>query len=156
MQGAGLGKTKKRVVKRAEEMSGYLVKRAQAVINLSLEEIASRHGLGIPHYVVLALLAETPGLPNAELARKAFVTPQSMNEVLQQLEASGLVKRQPSPSNARILNAQLTQMGERTWRSVNDDVLDLEERLLLGLSREEVRTLNRSLEMIIRNMAPMP
>jgi DNA-binding MarR family transcriptional regulator len=147
-----MGKTKKQVVKRAEDMSGYLVKRAQAVINLSLEQIASKHGLGIPHYVVLALLAETPGLPNAELARKAFVTPQSMNEVLHQLEASGLVERQPSASNARILNAQLTRTGERKWRSVNADVLKLEERILLGLSWDEVRALNRSLETIIRNM----
>jgi DNA-binding MarR family transcriptional regulator len=151
-----MGKTQNRVVKRAENMSGYLVKRAQSVINLSLEEIVSKHRLGIPHYVVLALLAETPGLPNAELARKAFVTPQSMNEVLQQLEASGLVERQPNPSNARILNAQLTQTGERKWRSVNDEVLELEERLLRGLSRDEVRALNRSLETIIRNMSPTP
>jgi DNA-binding MarR family transcriptional regulator len=151
-----MGKTKKRVVKRAEDMSGYLVKRAQSVINLSLEEIVSKHGLGIPQYVVLALLAETPGLPNAELARKAFVAPQSMNEVLQQLEASGLVQRQRSPSNARILNAQLTRAGEKKWQSVNHDVLDLEERLLLGLSRDDVRALNRSLETIIRNMTPMP
>ena len=151
-----MGKLKKRVVTRAEDMSGYLVKRAQSLINLSLEEIVSQHGLGIPHYVVLILLADTPGLPNAELARKAFVTPQSMNEVLQQLEASGLVERQPSPSNARILNAQLTQTGEKKWRSVNDDVLELEERLLLGLSRDEVRSLNRSLETIIRNMTPAP
>jgi DNA-binding MarR family transcriptional regulator len=154
--GKTMGKTKKRVAKRAEDMSGYLVKRAQSIINLSLEEIVSKHGLRIPHYVVLALLAETPGLPNAELARKAFVTPQSMNEVLQQLEAQRLVERQPSPSNARILNAQLTQTGERRWRSVNDDVLEMEERLLLGLTREEVRALNRSLQMIIRNMTARP
>src|SRR5271169_2883545 len=93
---------------RAEDMSGYLVKRAQSVIHLALEEIVSKQGLGIPHYVVLTLLAETPGLPNAELARKAFVTPQSMNEVLKQLEASGLVERHQSPSNARILCAHLT------------------------------------------------
>jgi DNA-binding MarR family transcriptional regulator len=151
-----MGKTKKRVVTRAEDMSGYLVKRAQSLINLSLEEIVSKHGLGIPHYVVLILLAETPGLPNAELARKAFVTPQSMNEVLQRLEASGLVERRPSHSNARILNAQLTQTGEKKWRSVNDDLLKLEERLLQGLSRDEVRALNLSLETIIRNMTRTP
>ena len=77
-----------------------------------------------------------------------------MNEVLQQLEALGLVERHPSSSDARILNAQLTQTGERKWRSVNDDVLELEERLLLGLTRDEVRALNRSLETIIRNMTP--
>jgi DNA-binding MarR family transcriptional regulator len=133
-------------------MSGYLVKRAQSVIHLSLEEIVSKHGLGIPHYVVLSLLAESPGLPNAELARKAFVTPQSMNEVLKQLEASGLVERQRSPSNARILNAHLTRAGKKKWRSVDDSVQELEERLLRGLTQNEVRVLNRSLETIIRNM----
>ena len=116
-----MGKAEKRVP-RAEEMSGYLVKRAQSVIHLALEEIVSRQGLGIPHYVVLTLLAETPGLPNAELARKAFVTPQSMNEVLKQLEASGLVERQQSQSNARILNAHLTHAGKKKWRSVDDGV----------------------------------
>jgi DNA-binding MarR family transcriptional regulator len=147
------GKAGKRVP-RAEEMSGYLVKRAQSVIHLALEEIVSKHGLGIPHYVVLSLLAESPGLPNAELARKAFVTPQSMNEVLKQLEASGLVERQPSLSNARILKAHLTRAGEKKWRSVDDGVQELEERLLRGLTQDEVRALNRSLETIIRNMTP--
>lgn len=137
-------------------MSGYLVKRAQSVIHLSLEEIVSKHGLGIPHYVVLTLLAETPGLPNAELARKAFVTPQSMNEVLKQLEAFGLVERQQSPSNARILNAQLTRAGKKKWQSVDHGVQELEERLLRGLTQDEVCVLNRSLETIIRNMTPTP
>jgi Winged helix-turn-helix DNA-binding len=33
-------------------------------------------------------MAETPGVPNAELARKTFLTPQSVNEVLKHLEAS--------------------------------------------------------------------
>lgn len=141
-------------VQRAEDMSGYLVKRAQSVIHLALEEIVSKEGLGIPHYVALTLLAETPGLPNAELARKAFVTPQSMNEVLKQLEASGLVERQRSSLNARILNAHLTRAGKRKWQSVNGGVQDLEQRLLLGLAEDEVRVLNRSLKTIIRNMTP--
>jgi DNA-binding MarR family transcriptional regulator len=150
-----MGKAAKRVP-RAEEMSGYLIKRAQSRIHLVLEEIVSKHGLGIPHYVVLTLLAETPGLPNAELARKAFVTPQSMNEVLKQLETSGLVERQQSSSNARILNAHLTRAGKKKWQSVDDGVQELEERLLRGLTQDEVRVLNRSLETIIRNMTPTP
>jgi DNA-binding MarR family transcriptional regulator len=150
-----VGKAEKRVP-RAEEMSGYLVKRAQSVIHLALEEIVSREGLGIPHYVVLTLLTESPGLPNAELARKAFVTPQSMNQVLKQLEASGLVEREQSRSNARILNAHLTRTGKKKWRSVDDGVQELERRLLRGLSQDEVRVLNRSLETIIRNMTPTP
>ena len=82
---------------RTEEMSGYLIKRAQAALHVRLEEIVSTHGLGIPQYVVLSFLAETPGLANADLARQAFVTPQSMNEVLKQLESTGLVERARTP-----------------------------------------------------------
>jgi DNA-binding MarR family transcriptional regulator len=135
-------------------MSGYLLKRAQSLIHLALDEIVSRYGLRIPHYVVLSMLAETPGLPNAELARKAFVTPQSMNEVLKQLEASGLVGRRQSSSDVRILNAHLTHAGEKKWRLVNDHIQELEERLLRGLTKDEVRALNGSLKTIIRNMTP--
>ena len=55
-----------------------------------------------------------------------------MNEILKQLEASGLVERQQSRSNARILNAHLTRAGKRSgdrsttafrnWKSVSSEV----------------------------------
>jgi DNA-binding MarR family transcriptional regulator len=43
-----------------------------------------------------------------------------MNQVLKQLEASGLVEREQSRSNARILNAHLTQAGKKRGRLVDD------------------------------------
>jgi DNA-binding MarR family transcriptional regulator len=137
---------------RTEEMSGYLIKRAQAALHVCLEEIVSPHGLGIPQYVVLSLLAETPGLANAELARRAFVTPQSMNEVLKQLESTGLVERRRNPANARILNAYLTRSGTRKWSALSSQVRKLEVRLLSGLPSDERQTLNRALLTIIDNV----
>jgi DNA-binding MarR family transcriptional regulator len=137
---------------RTEEMSGYLVKRAQAAIHVRLEEIVSAHGLGIPQYVVLSFLAETPGLANADLARRAFVTPQSMNEVLKQLESSGLVERRQNPANARILNAYLTRTGTRKRTAVSGQVRELEARLLSGLTSDERQSLNRALRTIIDNV----
>ena len=137
---------------RTEEMSGYLIKRAQAAIHVCLEEIVSAHGLAIPQYVVLSLLAETPGLANADLARRAFVTPQSMNEVLKQLESTGLVERRRNPANARILNAYLTRTGIRKRSVVSIQVRELEARLLGGLTNDERQTLNRALLTIIDNV----
>jgi DNA-binding MarR family transcriptional regulator len=137
---------------RTEEMSGYLIKRAQAAIHVRLEEIVSAHGLGIPQYVVLSFLAETPGLANADLARRAFVTPQSMNEVLRQLESTGLVERRPNPTNARIRNAYLTRTGTRRRNAVSDQVQELEARLLSGLSSDERQNLTRALLTIIDNV----
>jgi DNA-binding MarR family transcriptional regulator len=137
---------------RTEEMSGYLIKRAQAALHVGLEEIVSAHGLGIAQFVVLSFLAETPGLANADLARRAFVTPQSMNEVLKQLESTGLVERRRNPANARILNAYLTRTGTRKWSAVSGQVRELEARLLSGLTSDERQTLNRALLTIIDNV----
>jgi DNA-binding MarR family transcriptional regulator len=137
---------------RTEEMSGYLIKRAQAALHVSMEEIVSPHGLGISQFVVLSFLAETPGLANADLARRAFVTPQSMNEVLKQLESTGLVERRQNPANARILNAYLTRTGSRKWSVVSSQVQKLEARLLNGLTSDERRNLNRALLIIIDNV----
>src|ERR1700722_6661125 len=133
-------------------MSGYLIKRAQAAIHVCLEEIVSAHGLAIPQYVVLSLLAETPGLANADLARRAFVTPQSMNEVLKQLESTNLVERRRNPANGRILNAYLTRTGARKRSGVSGQVRELETRLLSGLTSDDRQTLNRSLLIIIDNV----
>jgi DNA-binding MarR family transcriptional regulator len=137
---------------RTEEMSGYLIKRAQAALHVRLEKIVSGHGLGIPQYVVLSLLAETPGLANADLARRAFVTPQSMNEVLKQLESNGLVERRRNSTNARILNAYLTRTGTRKRSAMSGQVRELEARLLSGLTSDERRHLNRALLTIIDNV----
>jgi DNA-binding MarR family transcriptional regulator len=137
---------------RTEEMSGYLIKRAQAALHVCLEEIVSAHGLGIPQFVVLSFLAETPGLANADLARRAFVTPQTMNEVLKQLESAGLVERVQNPTNARILNAYLTRSGTRKLSAVSSQVRELEARLLSGLSGDERQILNRALLTIIDNV----
>ncbi|HWD55479.1 MAG TPA: MarR family transcriptional regulator [Acidimicrobiales bacterium] len=139
---------------RTEEMSGYLIKRAQAALHVRLDKIVSAYGLGIPQFVVLSLLAETPGLANADLARRAFVTPQSMNEVLKQLESTGLVERRRNPTNARILNAYLTRTGTRKRSAVSSRVRDLEARLLSGLTTDERENLNRALLTIIDNVTP--
>jgi len=133
-------------------MSGYLIKRAQSAIHVCLEEIVSAHGLGIAPFVVLSFLAETPGLANADLARRAFVTPQSMNEVLKQLESTGLVERRRNPANARILNAYLTRTGARKCGAVSSQVRELEARLLSGLTRDERQNLNRALLTVIDNV----
>ena len=60
---------------------GYELKRAQAALRAAMDEALRRHGLTVPQYACLELLDQRPGLTNAELARGAFVSRQSMNVV---------------------------------------------------------------------------
>jgi DNA-binding MarR family transcriptional regulator len=62
-----------------------------------------------PQYAALSVLAEEPGLSNAALARRSFVTPQTMNQIMVRLEAAGLVERRAHPEHGRVLQAYLTK-----------------------------------------------
>ena len=133
--------------------TAYLVKRVQAAVHAELEQRLADHGLSFTQWGVLAALMESPGMSNAALARFAFITPQSMNETLKQLESAGLVERQPNPGHGRILDARLTPQGERTIRTMDRDVAEIEARMLRGLSANERRTLDNALRRIADNLS---
>ena len=96
-------------------------------------------GLGVttPQNAALSVLAEEPGLSNAKLARRSFVTPQTMNQILARLETAGLVERRPHPEHGRVLQAYLTEEGERLRRRCAERVDAVEERMVSGLSEDE-------------------
>lgn len=75
---------------------------------------ANPGGLSISQSAVLASLAETDGLSNAELARVQAMKPQSMSTLLSGLEGEGLVKRHSHPSDGRQFIFTLTPLGLRT------------------------------------------
>ncbi|HWI71467.1 MAG TPA: MarR family transcriptional regulator [Baekduia sp.] len=74
-------------------------------------------GLNTAKYVVLRLLREQPDLSSAQLARRAFLSPQTMNSMIVNLESLGLVVRRQHPENARVWLTRLTEDGERAEKS---------------------------------------
>src|SRR5271155_2702463 len=96
---------------------GYLVKRAQTVLHDAMADVLGPYGLTVTQFDVLTALDEEPGLSNADLARRAFVTPQSMHAVLQELESRQFLVRRTHPQHQRVLQAALTEAGRRTLRS---------------------------------------
>src|SRR5258707_9955434 len=121
---------------------GYLVRRAQAAVHAELEQRLADHDLSFTQWGVLAALMDFPGMSNADLARFAFMTPQSMNQAVKQLETAGLVERQPNSANGRILDASLTKQGQHIVRTMDRDVAHIEEHMLRGLSSTERRALD--------------
>lgn len=53
---------------------GYLLKRTQAALRGAMDKVLREHGLTVPQYATLELLALHPGMSNADLARATFVT----------------------------------------------------------------------------------
>ena len=113
---------------------GYLIKRAQSVLHDAMVDVLGPFGLTVTQFAVLTALEEEPGLSNADLARRAFVTPQSMHAVLQELESRQfLVRRTASAAPTRV-QAELTEGGRRTLEKAADAVDEVEERMLGQLS----------------------
>ncbi len=83
------------------EELGVLIKETQAILNLRMDEVLRPLGLSVPQYACLQALHNDPGLTSSELARRAFVSRQSMNVLLQGLERRGLVHRSDPPGPRR-------------------------------------------------------
>ena len=129
---------------RVEERVGYVLKQVQQALRAAMDEVLRRRGVTTAQYAALSTLEEAPGLSGAELARRCFVTPQTMNEIVAHLEAVGLVERRRG-DDARILRAALTAAGQDLVVVCHQAVGVIEERMVSGLSPHERQQLLSSL-----------
>jgi DNA-binding MarR family transcriptional regulator len=120
---------------------GYELKRVQHDLRLYMDTELRQLNVTTPQYAALSVLAEQPGISNAALARRSFVTPQTMNQVMLRLEAAGLVKRRAHPEHGRVLQAYLTEEGNNLRKECVIRVDALEGRMISGLSEDERLTL---------------
>jgi DNA-binding MarR family transcriptional regulator len=96
-----------------EDSFGFLLKRAQHALELTTERQLQSAGLTLAQYSALAALEGSDGkLSNAELARRSFVTAQTMHRVVALLERSGWVTRKAHPRHGRIQDVILTRKGK--------------------------------------------
>lgn len=116
---------------------GYELKRAQHALRVEMDAALRLIGLTTPQYVALSVLEEEPGLSGAELARRCFVTPQTMNGILVNLESAGLVGRRQHPVHGRVLQAYLTAGGEAMISRAHPPVEAIEGRMLAGFGEDE-------------------
>ncbi len=128
------------MTRRVEERVGYVLKRVQQALRAAMDEALRRHGVTTAQYAALSVLEEVSGLSGAELARRCFVTPQTMNEIVAHLEAAGLVERRRG-DDARVLRAALTANGQELVAVCHRAVGVIEERMVSGLSPREQRQL---------------
>jgi DNA-binding MarR family transcriptional regulator len=105
---------------------GYRLKLAQHALHRRMDDALRPLGLSPAQYAVLAELNVRPDQTNADLAERAFLTPQSMQGVLAGLESRGMVVRHPDRHHGRRLLAALTPDGHAAAETANREVLRVE------------------------------
>jgi DNA-binding MarR family transcriptional regulator len=130
----------------------YVVGRLDRAVRRELQDRLQPFGLSVPEYTALSVLRTRPGLSNAQLARRALITPQSMSEITVALERKGLVERGPDPAHNRILRTHLTSKGERLLDDCEARVDDMEREMLDGLSATQRRQLLEGMRHCVRHL----
>lgn len=98
--------------------------RAQQIVLGRVEEALRPHGLSFARYEVLMLLlfSRARALPLSRLGNRLQVHPASVTNVVDRLEAQGLVRREPHPTDRRATLAHLTDAGAEVALAATDDL----------------------------------
>jgi DNA-binding MarR family transcriptional regulator len=126
-----------------EHVVGFLLKSLHHALRQSVDEALRERGVGLSfaHFATLFGLFLEPGIPGAQLARRALVSAQTMNSILRRLEKDGLIERRPHPESRRADSWSLTKQGSEQLaraRVIGDAVFS---QMLSALSAPEVAQL---------------
>jgi DNA-binding MarR family transcriptional regulator len=135
---------------------GYALKRAQQALRTCMDDVLRPHGLTTPQYSVLSALELDPGISNAALARAVFVTAQTMQGLVGNLEREGLLRRSIDAKNRRILNGELTASGRTILRRAHRLVAEVEAKMTGSLSEREALKLAVMLTSCAENLIRSP
>jgi DNA-binding MarR family transcriptional regulator len=114
-------------------------------------------GLSFIEYHALARLSENPGhvMRMSELAEVTNASLSRLSHLIKRLEARGLVRREPDPSDGRYTNAILTEAGLRLLTaSAPAHVAKVRELVIDALSPAQLRQLRTASELILQRIEP--
>ena len=137
---------------RLADRVGYQLKRAQQALRTAMDEGLRAQGITIAQYAALTALEADEPLSGAELARRCFVTAQTMNAILVGLEHARLVEGAPHAEHGRVIEARLTKRGRAKLQDAHQTVFGIEERMLSEMTAAGRRRLNETLRQLVENL----
>jgi len=124
----------------------YLVKRLELAIRALMDDALRPFGLTTLQYTALSVLRARGATSSAQLARRAFLRPQTMHEMVLTLEKRGYLRREADPANKRVLLATLTEDGQDLLDRCSPAIHELESALTAGLSSGQREIFREGLE----------
>lgn len=113
----------------------------------------AEYDLTAPQFGVLEALYHLGPLSLGELAEKLLVTGGNVTYVMDRLEALGLVVRERSGDDRRVVRAHLTTKGQQTIKGVFPGHVEFVRGLVEELDPEEQKTLRTLLKKLGKSIA---
>jgi DNA-binding MarR family transcriptional regulator len=119
-----------------------------------LEADLEEEGITLAQLRMLNALHEQPETSAADLSRICYITPQSMQAVVQRAEKEAWITRTPSPQNRRVLTVSLTPKGRRVLERGMELWSQIARQTWDGAKLSELETLNALLTAAVDRLQP--
>ena len=138
------------------ERVGYLVKQVQHGLRARMDHSLRALGITTAQYAVMAALDEAPGASGADVARRCFITPQTVTALISTLEREQMVERSPSATHGRVIETRLSNSGRVLLRRAHRLVAAVEHEMLADLTATERKRLSVLLQRCVLRLGSTP
>jgi DNA-binding MarR family transcriptional regulator len=122
---------------------GYLLRQAAHAHRNRVEAALSDLDITMPQFVLMTMLEAYPGHYNADLARLALLTPQTVSVTIGNLEKSGAIEKKSHAVHGRIRVLVLTSAGRKLLAEAKKRVYAVEADLFDGFGPEDEAIIRR-------------
>lgn len=136
---------------RPDQSVGYLMRKVMSSVLAQVDEQLSAHDLTYVQWLPLFKLVMQEGDTVACLARELDIDPGAMTRSLDRLEAKGLVRRERSTEDRRVVRIVLTDDGREVARKVPTLLAGVLNGHLRGFSEGEWQQLLQFLNRMLVN-----
>jgi len=131
------------------DLERFLPYRLSVLSNRISADIArlyeKRHGLSIPEWRVIAVLARRPGLSATEVAQRTAMDKVAVSRAVSALLDGGRILRDTDEDDRRRSVLRLSEAGRAIYADVAPRAIAYEQRLLDALQPDERQALDRLL-----------
>ena len=130
---------------------GFLVHDVSRLRRNAIDRELKPLGITRSQWWVLAFLSRQDGMSQVALADQLDVGKVAVGGLIDRLEASGFVVRQPDPVDRRVKRLFLTAKGTSLMKKIRQSVSDTEETVLAGLeaSVRALRGMKKNLLLVL-------
>jgi DNA-binding MarR family transcriptional regulator len=134
--------------------SGPLIGRVRSVMLSKLDAELQPFGMTGMQFAILKNVAEGAAETAADLCRLMHYDTGSMTRMVDRLEEKGLIRRERSKDDRRVVSLRITGPGRAVLPRLRDSVASVIQRMLTGFSAAEVSDLQVFLGRMIENGQP--
>jgi len=144
---------------RKEELVDRFLESMGVIMRLrrnAFRKAMGRHGVTLPQFFLLKVLGVRGEMTVTEVAQCMMVAVPTASRMIDKLCARGFLERRKDPANRRLTLVRPTRKGRGAVRSLGEIHKEELLRMMEDFPAEELESLVRQLEDLVRRLGPAP